>query len=1025
MKKLILLFLILNCQLLMVNGQRTQYVNPFIGTEGMGHTFPGACAPFGVVQLSPDNDTIPHNVNGHYQGKVYEYCSGYQHTDNTIVGFSHTHLSGTGHSDLGDVLVMPQTGKLQLNPGTKDNPDGGYRQRFSHDTERAWPGYYEVTLADNGVKARLTATQRTGVHEYTFPADADVQRVIVDLTHGIYNYDGKVLWSTLRVENDSLVTGYRITDGWARSNYTYFAIAFSKPIVNYGYRDRKREKYDGFWGKFDIHNNFPDIAGRTVAAFFEFAPRQGQKLTMKVALSAVSAEGAKANLKAEAAGRSFDEIAAATRDEWEKELGSIECEGTDDQKAMLYTSLYHTMINPSIYMDVDHRYRGVDGNIHVAEGFNNYTVFSIWDTYRAEHPLLGLLKPSRNNDMVRSMIKHQQQNVVGMLPVWSLMGNEGWCMTGYHAVSVLADAIVKGECESESEALKAMVATANNKYLGSLNDYKRYGYCLYDNDGCAASNTLEYAYDDWTIYSAARKIGRDDVAQEFKRRAMNYRNTFDPIRGFASPRRQDGRFKTDLDPYQTYGEGFIEGNSWNFSFHVPHDVKGLIGCMGSERAFRDKLDMLFEMDLPDKYYEDNEDITADCLVGGYVHGNEPSHHVPYLYAWSDEPWKTQLWLRTIMNQMYRNDIRGLGGNDDCGQMSAWYIFSAMGFYPVCPGSDQYVLGAPYLPYMKVTLENGKTIEIRAPKVSDKNRYVQSVRLNGQPYSKLYLTHAQLADGCTLEFEMGAKPNKRRGLAPADKPYSLSDETQASASIAKRMSRELSAEDQEWNKHLQTINFKDHAPGTKGSMVYHALIPDPDAYIRSVAREVMRCLYFTPEDSMMPTIDRLDYELRNARGISWMDDERGYTSITYTTGHIEQSFMHNDTACVDFETRGVLLHELTHALQHSPAGQVYKEGSLGWEIIEGVADAVRVVCGGFHGEADRPKGGSYHDSYRHVGYFFNWLRQTKDPDFIRKINRSCIEVSPWSWNGALTYVLGPGYDIDTLWQQYLKAMGDKN
>ena len=962
-------------------------------------------------------------MNGHYQGKVYEYCSGYQHTDNTIVGFSHTHLSGTGHSDLGDVLVMPQTGKLQLNPGTKDNPDGGYRQRFSHDTERAWPGYYEVTLADNGVKARLTATQRTGVHEYTFPADADVQRVIVDLTHGIYNYDGKVLWSTLRVENDSLVTGYRITDGWARSNYTYFAISFSKPIINYGYRDRKREKYDGFWGKFDIHNNFPDIAGRTVAAFFEFAPRQGQKLTMKVALSAVSAEGAKANLKAEAAGRSFDEIAAATRDEWERELGSIECEGTDDQKAMLYTSLYHTMINPSIYMDVDHRYRGVDGNIHVAEGFNNYTVFSIWDTYRAEHPLLGLLKPSRNNDMVRSMIKHQQQNVVGMLPVWSLMGNEGWCMTGYHAVSVLADALAKGADINGDEALAAMVATANNKYLGSLNDYKRYGYCLYDNDGCAASNTLEYAYDDWTIYNAARKLGRDDVAQEFKHRAMNYRNTFDPIRGFASPRRQDGRFKTDLDPYQTYGEGFIEGNSWNFSFHVPHDVKGLIGCMGSERAFRDKLDMLFEMDLPDKYYEDNEDITADCLVGGYVHGNEPSHHVPYLYAWSDEPWKTQLWLRTIMNQMYRNDIRGLGGNDDCGQMSAWYIFSAMGFYPVCPGSDQYVLGAPYLPYIKVTLENGKTIEIRAPKVSDKNRYVQSVRLNGQPYSKLYLTHEQLTNGCTLEFEMGSKPNKRRGLAPEDKPYSLSDETQASASIAQRMSRELTAADKEWNKHLLTINFNDRAPGTKGSTIYHSLIPDPDAYIRSVAREVMRCLYFTPNDSMMPTIDRLDYVLRNAKGISWMDDERGYTSITYTTGHIEHSFMNNDTARVDFETRGVLLHELTHALQHSPAGRVYKEGSIGWEIIEGVADAVRVACCGFHGEADRPKGGSYHDGYRYIGYFFNWLRETKDPDFIRKINRSCIEVSPWTWNGALRYALGPGYDIDVLWQQYLKAMGD--
>ncbi len=1018
---------------------RTDYVNPFIGTEGMGHTFPGACAPFGLVQLSPDTDTIPHNVDGHYQGKVYEYCAGYQHTDNTIVGFSHTHLSGTGHSDLGDVLIMPQTGPLQLNPGTADNPDGGYRQRFSHDTEQARPGYYEVTLADNGVRAQLTATPRVGVHCYTYPTDADCQRIIVDLTHGIYNYDGKVLWSSLRVENDTLITGYRITDGWARSNYTYFAISFSQPVANYGYRDRKREPYGGFWGKFDIHNNFPDIAGRNVVAYFEFSG--GEALTLKVALSAVSTEGAKLNLAAEAAGKNFDEIAAKTRQEWEHELAVIDCEGTADQKAMLYTSLYHTMINPSIYMDVDRHYRGLDGNIHIAEGFDNYTVFSIWDTYRAEHPLLGLLKPSRNTNMVQSMIAHQKQNIVGMLPVWSLMGNEGWCMTGYHAVSVLADAIVKapllspqggktGEAchlggEWEKAALDAMVATANNRYLPTLADYRRFGYCTYDHDGTAASNTLEYAYDDWTIYRAARQLHRDDIAREFMERAQYYRNTFDPTRGFASPRYRNGQFKADLDPYQTYGEGFIEGNAWNFSFHVPHDVRGLIQCMGGEGAFLDKLNQLFEMNLPAKYYEDNEDITAECLVGGYVHGNEPSHHVPYLYAWTSTPWKTQQWLRTIMNKMYRNHIRGLGGNDDCGQMSAWYIFTAMGFYPVCPGSEQYVLGAPYLPYMKVTLENGKTIEIRAPKVSDKNCYVKSVRLNGQPYSKLYITHSQLMQGCTLEFDMASKPNTRRGLAPAEKPYSLSDELHsASASIARRMSTDLTDDDRQWNKHLLTIDFHDRASSTKGSAIYHTLIPEPDPYIRSVAREVMRCLYFTPEDSM-PVLHHLDYVLRNADGVSWKDGDDGNVSITYTTGHIERSFANNDTARVDFETRGVLLHELTHAFQLEPQGIGPYGGSnkAVWEMVEGTADAVRVACGGFHGEKDRPKGGSYHDGYRYIGYFFNWVRETKDPDFIRKMNRSCREVIPWSWDGAVAYALGPGHTIDALWQEYQKAMGD--
>ena len=751
---------------------KVSYVNPMIGTEGMGHTFPGACAPFGIVQLSPDTDTIPHNIDGVYQGKVYEYCAGYQHTDNTIVGFSHTHLSGTGHSDLGDLLIMPQTGVLQLNPGTKDDPDSGYRQRFSHDTEQASPGYYTVTLNDTGIKAELTATQRVGVHKYTYPKGSD-QRIILDLLHGLYNYDGKVLWSTLRVENDTLLTGMRLTDGWARTNYTYFAISFSKPISSYGYQDRKPEKYVGFWRKFDRYHNFPDMAGRSMVAYFNFDKDQSHELVVKVALSAVSTEGAKKNLQAEAAGKSFEAICQETREAWNRELSVIDCNGTNDQKAMLYTSLYHTMINPSIYMDVDRQYRGVDGNIHTADDFDNYTVFSVWDTYRAEHPLLGLLKPSRNTNMVKSMIHHQQQQALGMLPVWSLMGNEGWCMTGYHSVTVLADAIVKGADIDKEEALNAMVQTATNPYFPSVTDYMRLGYAPFDTDNTAASNTLEYSFDDWTIYAAAKATGNEQIASTFMKRALNYRNTYDPSIGFASPRYLNGEFKKDLDPYQTYGEGFIEGNSWNFSFHVPHDVNGLIQTMGGEQAFLDKLNRLFVMDLPEKYYADNEDITAECLVGGYVHGNEPSHHVPYLYAWTATPWKTQEWLRTILNKMYRNHIRGLGGNDDCGQMSAWYIFSSMGFYPVAPGTDQYVLGAPYLPYMKVTLENGHTVEIKAPKVSDKNRYVQRVRINGQPYSKLYITHSQLTEGCTIEFDMGPKPNKKRGLATSDKPYSLS------------------------------------------------------------------------------------------------------------------------------------------------------------------------------------------------------------------------------------------------------------
>ena len=749
------------------------YVNPMIGTDGMGHTFPGACAPFGIVQLSPDTDTIPHNIDGKYQKKVYEYCAGYQYHDTTIVGFSHTHFSGTGHSDLGDILIMPTTGELKLNPGTEDNPDSGYRSRFSHETEKSMPGYYEVMLDDYNVKAQLTATQRVGVHKYTFPKGGD-GRIILDLNHGIYNYDGKTLWASIRVESPTLITGYRITNGWARTNYTYFAISFSQPIENYGYQDFEKILYRGFWRKFQVNKNFPEMAGRKVVSYFEFDTEANAEVVVKVALSATSTDGAVKNLMAEAATNDFDAIASQTSNEWNRQLSSIEVEGTDDQKAMVYTSYYHTMINPSVYMDVDGRYRGLDQNTHQADGFNNYTIFSLWDTYRAEHPFLMLMKPTQARDMAVSMIRHQQQSAHGMLPIWSHMANDNWCMSGYHATSVLADAIVKGADVDKAEALKAMVSTSNVPYFEGIGEYVKLGYVPLEASSTAASTTLEYCYDDWTIYKTALAAGNKEVADEYYKRALNYRNIYEKEQGFARPKYRDGSFKAEFDVLQTHGEGFIEGNSWNFSFHVPHDVFGVINQMGGEQEFLRKLDELFAMHLPEEYYAANEDITADCLIGGYVHGNEPSHHIPYLYAWTSQPWKTQYWVREVMNKMYKNHIRGLGGNDDCGQMSAWYLFSAMGFYPVCPGTDQYVLGAPYVPYMKLTLDNGKTFEIKAPEVSDKNRYVKSVLLNGEPYTKTYITHADLVNGGTLEFVMSAKPNKKRGLAMSDKPYSLTN-----------------------------------------------------------------------------------------------------------------------------------------------------------------------------------------------------------------------------------------------------------
>jgi predicted alpha-1,2-mannosidase len=770
MKKLLLMLSIV--AVLPVSGQLTQKVNPIIGTNGMGHTFPGACVPHGIVQLSPDTDTIPNNIDGKYQLRAYGYCAGYQHSDSTIVGFSHTHLSGTGHSDLGDILIMPFTGELQLNPGTADDPDSGYRSRFSHDTEKSIPGYYEVMLADDQIKAQLTATERAGIHKYTYPA-TEKQRIVLDLNHGIYNYDGKVLWAQLRVENDTLLTGYRITNGWSRVNYTYFAIAFSKPVANYGFVDKETPKYRGFWRRFNEYENFPEMGGRKVISYFDFTGDNDQTLEIKVALSAVSMQGALKNLKAETDGLTFDQIAMQASEKWGNALSVIEAKGNEDQMAMLYTSLYHTMINPSVYMDVDGKYRGIDHEIHQADNFTNYTVFSVWDTYRALHPLFNIINKQVNTDIVNSMIAHCNQSVHHALPVWSHMGNENWCMIGYHSVSVLADAIAKGLPIDKQTAIKSMVSSANVPYYDYTKEYVELGYVPLDKSANAASVTLENAYEDWTIYQTAKLMGDNKLAEQYKKRALNYRNIFDTSLGFARPRYTNGEWKADFDLLNTHGQGFIEGNSWNYSFYVPHDVNGMKQLMGGDRSFINKLDSLFTMHLPDEYFEHTEDVTREGLMGTYVHGNEPSHHMLYLYAWTSEPWKSQYRVREVMNRMYRNNIDGLCGNDDCGQMSAWYIFSAMGFYPVCPASDQYVIGAPYLPYMKINLEEGKSFVVKADKVSDKNRYIKSVKLNGKPYTKAYITHQDIMSGGELTFEMTSKPNKQRQFAGEENPYSLS------------------------------------------------------------------------------------------------------------------------------------------------------------------------------------------------------------------------------------------------------------
>ncbi len=727
-------------------------------------------------------------------------------------------------------------------------------------------------------------------------------------------------------------------------------------------------------------------------------------------MSAVSTDGAIKNLIAETEGLSFGELAENAYNNWDKELSSIEIEGNEDQKTMFYTSFYHTLINPSVYNDVDGKYRGLDHNIHQATDFTNYTIFSLWDTYRAQHPFLNLMKTKENEDMVKSMIKHYEQSVHGMLPIWSHMANENWCMSGYHSVSVLADAIVKGANVDTKEALTAMEQTSKVSYYEGLDNYRWLGYVPYDQSYIGSSTTLEYAYDDWTIYNTALKAGNEDLAREYRKRALNYRNIFDKELGWARAKFSNGSFKPDFDVLQTHGEGFIEGNSWNYSFHVPHDVFGLMTIMGGDKAFVKRLDEMFEMELPKKYYEKNEDITEECLLGGYVHGNEPSHHVPYLYAWTTQPWKSQYWLREIMDRMYKNKVDGLSGNDDCGQMSAWYIFSAMGFYPVCPGADEYVLGAPYLPYLKLSLQNGNEFIIKAPNVSAKNRYVRSVKLNGKEYTKMYLKHEDIAAGGEIEFVMGSTPNKSRGKKISDKPYSLTDGRIKNIDM--------------WdNYNAGTINFEDKAVETNGSRIYNDIIADPELYIEEQAKIVLNTLYFSPKDSIVP-VQTLNYSLENIKGISAKGGGGGKVSIWFSTNHIEKAFAEGDTAKLDYETRGVLLHELTHAYQLEPQGiGSYGTNKTFWAFIEGMADAVRVANGCFTAD-DRPRGGSYKDGYRTAGFFYVWIKDKYDPDFIRKFNRTTLEVIPWTFNGAIKKVLGQEFDIDELWREYQMEMGER-
>ena len=706
----------------------TEYVNPFIGTDFTGNTYPGAQAPFGMVQLSPDNG-LP----------GWDRISGYFYPDSTIAGFSHTHLSGTGAGDLYDISFMPVT-----LPYKEADAPLGIHSLFSHDEETASAGYYQVRLKDYDINVELTATERCGIQRYTFPeADAAIFLNLRKAMNWDFTNDTRI-----EVVDSVTIQGYRFSDGWARDQHIYFRTRFSKPFASVQL-DTAAVIKDG------------KRIGSSAIARFDFHTSAGEQILVTTAISGVSMEGAARNLAAEAPADDFDKYLAVTRKNWNEQLSKVEIKSNDiDEKVKFYTALYHSMLAPTIYSDVDGAYYGPDKQVHQADGWTNYSTFSLWDTYRAAHPLYTYIEPQRVNDMVKSFLAFSEQN--GRLPVWNFYGSETDMMIGYHAVPVIVDAYLKGIGDFDpKKALAACVATANIDEYRGIGLYKKYGYVPYDvtdhynSENWSLSKTLEYAYDDYCIARMAEKLGEKQIADEFDKRSRNYKNVYNSQTTFMQPRNNKGSFIENFSP-DDYTPHICESNGWQYFWSVQQDVDGLISLVGGKERFAQKLDSMFtynpsaDEDLP---------IFSTGMIGQYAHGNEPSHHVIYLFNAIGQPWKTQKYAAEVMHELYKNTPAGLCGNEDCGQMSAWYVFSAMGFYPVDPISGKYEIGTPMYPEMKMHLANGKTFTILAPAVSKENIYIQSVKLDGKPYDKSYITHEQIMNGSIFEFEMGNKPGK--------------------------------------------------------------------------------------------------------------------------------------------------------------------------------------------------------------------------------------------------------------------------
>lgn len=729
----------------------TQHVKIAIGTGGHGHTYPGATVPFGMVQLSPDT-----------YNDGWDWCSGYHYSDSSIMGFSHTHLSGTGASDMLDFLLMPGTGPAKTMPGLRQNPGEGYRSRFSHEEEKAEPGYYSVRLRDYDIHAELSATERVGIHRYTFP-ESDSSHFILDLVHAFGN--APVLWANLNIAGKDTITGGRSVKGWAPGREIYFAMQFSKPFASSEIvSDEKR-----------LDASVREAKGTSLKCLMHFETTEGEVILVKTGISGVSAEGALKNVKAEIPGWDFEKVRRDAHAAWSKNLSRIKIKTANARhKKIFYTGLYHMLVAPTLFDDVDGQYRGMDGKNHqLPPGLHNYSTFSLWDTFRAAHPMYTLFLGDRVPDFVNCLIRMGQESPDGV-PIWPLQAKETFCMTGYHASSVIAESYVKGFNGIDfSKAYPALKRRALADDYRGLGYYRKLGFIPCDKEEESVSKTMEYAYDDWAVAHIAQAVGEADDAKLLTERCRNYRNLFDAASGFMRPKFENGEWSEPFNStemgYSKKWRDYTESDPWETTFTVQHDPAGLIKLFGGPQTFIEKLDALFTTSsvLPP---DAPPDIAG--MVGQYAHGNEPCHHMAYLYNYAGAPHKTQDRVRRLLDLEYDDQPDGLAGNEDCGQMSAWYVISSLGFYAVDPVSGNYVFGTPLFDRAEVKLKNGKTLVIEAKRNSPGDHFIQSMKFNGKPHDKLWFRHADIVDGATIVFTLGSAPNPQFGTEPGAMPPSV-------------------------------------------------------------------------------------------------------------------------------------------------------------------------------------------------------------------------------------------------------------